>query len=215
MTREALETSWRETTSWAGLTEADTTAVFLDLSRRYSEAGRAYHTLDHIAGLLDMVSRFQSEMQDETAIHMAVWFHDAVYDTRRADNEEQSAAYMTALLSPAGAAPALLSSVERLILATKTHLTSPTDIDCQLLMDADLAVFGSCASDYDHYAQAIRQEYAWVSQDDYGLGRRKVLESFLSRERLYQRPSLFDQFEKMARTNLRREIERLAALQTS
>ncbi len=208
MTREALETGWRELAARAGVAEGRINAIFQDLCRRHSEPGRAYHTLDHIAAMLDTVSEFEEDLHDPVAVRLAVWFHDVVYDSRRSDNEEQSAAYAVAALSEAGTVP-LLPTVERLILATKTHQAPPGDTDCQILLDADLAVLGASAADYDRYARAIREEYAWVPEADYRAGRRRVLESFLKRERLYHTVRMFEQREQAARANLRREIERL------
>lgn len=207
MTREAIKAAWRELAARAGLTGPDAEAIFQDLCRRYSEPGRAYHNLDHIAAMLNTVTDLRYMVHDDVAVCLAVWFHDAVYDSRRVDNEEQSAAYAVAVLSEAGASPLLLPAAERLILATKTHQTSPHDTDCQLLIDADLAILGASGADYDRYARAIREEYAWVSDDDYRAGRRRVLEGFLGRSRLYHTASLFEQREQAARTNLRREIE--------
>lgn len=207
MTEEELEAAWRELARRAGVTDGSVEAIFQDLCRRYSEPGRAYHNLGHIAAMLNTVSDFGSTVHDDAALRLAIWFHDAVYDSRRVDNEEQSAVYAADLLSRAGASLPLLPAVERLILATKTHQAPPDDTDCQLLLDADLAVLGSSAADYDRYAQAIREEYAWVPEDDYCAGRRRVLEGFLERERLYYTARLFEQREQAARANLRREIE--------
>ncbi len=204
-----MEAAWRELAGRAGVVEGNVKAIFQDLCRRYSEPGRAYHNLDHVAAMLNTVSEFEDTLHDDMAVRLAVWFHDAVYDTRRSDNEEQSAAYASTALSHAGASPLLLPAVERLILATKTHQAAPDDTDCQLMLDADLAVLGVSAAEYDRYAQAIRQEYAWVSDDDYRTGRRRVLEGFLERGHLYHTASLFQEREQAARTNLRREIERL------
>jgi predicted metal-dependent HD superfamily phosphohydrolase len=209
MTRLMLETFWRETASRASIEPKEADTLFQDLCRRCTEPGRAYHTLEHVAAMLETVSSFENELHDPIAVPLAVWFHDAVYDAKRGDNEEQSVAYAMAALKQGGALPALLPTLERLILATKTHHAAAGDTDCQILLDADLAVLGSSPEDYERYAQAIRQEYAWVSESDYRTGRKKVLESFLQRERLYQTQRLFDQLEQIARENLRREIEML------
>lgn len=204
-----LEESWHETAAGAGIARPDAVAIFQDLCRRYSEPGRAYHNLDHIAAMLDTVSRFGAGLSDPVAVRLAVWFHDAVYDPKRGDNEEQSAMVAVTALRQCGARQALISVVETLIFATETHCAPPGDTDCQFLLDADLAILGASAEEYDCYAQAIRDEYAWVPDDDYCAGRTKVLASFLERERLYQTPTLYDAWEQSARTNLQREIERL------
>ena len=210
MTRQLLEAAWHETPACAGHAEMGAAAVFKDLCRRYSAPGRAYHNLDHIATMLDTVTDLGYMVHNDVAVRLALWFHDAVYDPRRADNEEQSATLAAAALARAGASLPLLSALERLILVTKTHQASPHDTDCQLLIDADLAILGASAADYDRYARAIREEYAWVPEPDYRTGRRRVLEQFLGRGRLYHTASLFNQREWAWRAHLRREIEGLA-----
>jgi len=205
VTLPSLEEAWQQTAARTGLTGPEAGVVYQDLCRRYSEPGRAYHNLGHVAAMLGTVSEFGGLAQDDVVVRLAVWFHDAVYDSRRSDNEEQSAALAASSL--AGAAPRLLPTVEHLILATKTHQAGPDDSDCRMLLDADLGVLGSSADDYDRYAGAIREEYAWVPEADYRAGRRRVLESFLGRERLSHTAPLFEQYEQAARANLRREIE--------
>ncbi len=60
---------------------------------------------------------------------------------------------------------------------------------------------------YQSYAQQIRQEFAWVPEADYGQGRRRVLESFLGRPRIFH---FLSQLEDPARRNTAAEISRLA-----
>ncbi len=214
MTRQELEAAWHETATHAGLAKPDAEAVFQDLCRRYSEPGRAYHTLNHIAAMLRTVSGFGDTLHDGVAVRLAVWFHDAIYDSRRGDNEEQSAFYAMAALK-GGPWDSLRMRVMLLIGKTKTHEAPAGDTDCQVLLDADLAVLGSNAAEYDHYARTIREEYAWVPEQDYGVGRRRVLESFLGRERIYYTDALFGEREQAARADLRREIEWLTNPQNS
>ena len=206
MTAEEMEASWRELARRAGVADGNVEAIFQDLCRRYSKPDRAYHNLDHIAAMLDTVPGFGSMVHDDVAVRLAVWFHDAVYDPRRNDNEDKSAAYAMAALK-GGVWASLRMRVMVLIGKTKTHQAPPDDTDCQIFLDADLAVLGASAADYDRYARAIREEYAWVPEQDYRAGRRRVLESFLGRSRLYHTASLFEQREQAARANLRREIE--------
>ena len=207
VTQQLLEAAWHETAARAGLAGPNAEAAFVDLCRRYSEPGRAYHSLDHIAAMLSTISEFGGNLHGDGAVRLAVWFHDAVYDSRRGDNEAQSAAYVAEVLNHGGASSRLVPTVERLILATKTHQALPGDTDCQILLDADLAILGSSAAEYGRYAQANRAEYAWVPEQDYRVGRRRVLESFLGRARIYYTDALFERREQAARANLLREIE--------
>ncbi len=179
-------------------------AMFRGLCSLYSEPGRTYHNLDHIAAMLGIVSRFEDLLHEPLEVRLAVWFHDYIYDARRQDNEEQSALYVTVIFD--GEQWALLRPrLTELILATKTHQARWGDTDCQLLLDADLAVLGSPPEEYDAYAAAIRKEYAWVPEADYLRGRASVLQGFLNRDRLYGTNALFLSLEQPARANLSRE----------
>ena len=179
--------------------------MFRGLCSLYSEPGRTYHNIDHIAAMLDIVSRFEDLLHEPLEVRLAIWFHDYIYDARRQDNEEQSALYVTVIFD--GEQWALLRPrLTELILATKTHQARWGDTDCQLLLDADLAVLGSPPEEYDAYAAAIRKEYAWVPEADYLRGRASVLQGFLNRDRLYGTNALFLSLEQPARANLSREI---------
>jgi predicted metal-dependent HD superfamily phosphohydrolase len=148
---------------------------------------------------------------DFTALQLAAWFHDAVYDPRAADNEARSAAYATASLAALKLPPAQISSVERLILATRSHLAEPGDHDAHVLLDADLAILGSEPEQYDAYAHAIRQEYGWVPETEYRYGRGQVLAQFLARDRIYYTQAMTTLYEQAARRNLQRELTHLSA----
>ena len=202
-------TTWQEIAVRAGIPEADAPRLFDDLCQRYSEPTRHYHNLTHIAQMLEIVEGFREGVYDYVAVCLAIWFHDAIYDTRRKDNEEQSAAYAVTLLTQQGVSKAISARVQQLILATKTHQAPLGDTDCQLLLDADLAILGSEPADYNRYAQAIRREYAWVSDDDYRAGRSRVLQGFLGRPQIYFTEPLFQTLEQSARSNLQRELEQL------
>src|SRR5436190_19460000 len=66
-----------------------------ELVRAYAAPDRHYHNLAHIEALLGLARRHADALADAGAIEAAIWFHDAVYDTRRDDNEERSPALAT------------------------------------------------------------------------------------------------------------------------
>jgi predicted metal-dependent HD superfamily phosphohydrolase len=76
-----------------------------------------------------------------------------------------------------------------------------------VLLEADLAILGANERAYWTYADQIRQEYAWVPEPDYRMGRRQVLDRFLTRPRIFHRLA---HLEEPARTNIAAEIARLA-----
>ena len=182
---------------------SDSDSTFADLAARYGEPGRHYHTLDHIRAVLDRIDALWPDAPP--ALQLAAWLHDVVYDSRAADNEERSADYARAVLPALGVPSDVIDETARLILLTRSHETDPDDRAGRTLLDADLAVLSTNAPTYDAYAAAIRREYAWVAESDYRAGRRRVLERFLDRPRIYLTIEMAEA-EPRARDNLRREI---------
>src|SRR5262249_8094638 len=62
-----------------------------ELERTYQAPDRHYHDLRHIEALRGLARQHRAALNDHEAVEAAIWFHDAVYDPRRSDNEEQSA----------------------------------------------------------------------------------------------------------------------------
>jgi predicted metal-dependent HD superfamily phosphohydrolase len=180
--------------------------VFLDLVLAYSSAGRVYHTLNHIQQVLKTIEQMRSLTLNLPNIQIAAWFHDVIYESIAKDNEEKSAEYAEVTLNSLKIPKTTIVQVKNLILNTKNHQAPAADIDSQILLDADLAIFGSTDSEYQDYSQAIRQEYSWVSEVEYRFRRKKVLQDFLQRKRIYLTEYLFVKLEKRARQNLQAEI---------
>ncbi|QLE59044.1 hypothetical protein [Nostoc sp. TCL26-01] len=193
--------------------EVDATSiaqVFNNLIQAYSTPNRYYHTLKHINHILNKIQTLQADTKDLSTTQLAAWFHDVVYDTQAQDNEEKSANYATQVLKSLGISLSYINTVKRLILNTKHHKAAADDIDSQVLLDADLAILAADPDEYEEYANAIRREYAWVSDIDYIQGRKQVLEKFLQRERIYFTPMMFASAEQSARANMQGEIHRLS-----
>lgn len=185
--------------------------IFGDLVSAYSTVGRFYHTLEHINHVLETLEDLKLVAIDFSVIQLAAWFHDVIYDPKSQDNEDKSAEYAEVVLTELAIPWATIARVKTLILSTKTHQSPPDDIDCQILLDADLAILGAAESEYREYAQGIRQEYAWVTDEEYRWGRKQVLDKFLQRNRIYYTSELFLALEKRARDNLEGEIGDLGA----
>jgi predicted metal-dependent HD superfamily phosphohydrolase len=210
-TSKALEARWTDLICDLGVSQQDACRAFAILANQYNSSGRYYHTLAHIAAMLDSLARLADQGKPDPALLLAVWFHDAVYDSRAQNNEEQSAALAATMLGAMGLPESVITEVGRLILLTKSHQAEPADGKGQLLLDADLAVLGAEPAQYDAYAAAIRREYAWVPEADYRTGRCRVLEAFLQRPRIFATRA-FAALEPAARANLRREIVALGNL---
>lgn len=175
-------------------------SILDDLLTRHTEPQRFYHNLVHLDTLLGLLPA-------KPHLEFAVWFHDAVYDPTRADNEAQSARLALESLKRLGVEPSLIQKVTQIILATQNHRSD--NPDTALFLDADLSILGAEPKIYRAYARAIRQEYAWVPEALFLERRARVLQKFLSREHIYQTEA-FAHLEQPARENLQQELQTLA-----
>jgi predicted metal-dependent HD superfamily phosphohydrolase len=180
------------------------------LTLGYTGPGRHYHNLHHVAEMLRLLEPFEPDTADYAAVRFAAWFHDAVYDTRKNTNEDESAALAEQALGELQVPPPCVALTRQLILATKGHEAEGGPPDLGLFLDADLSILGAPGETYLAYSEAIRQEYAWVPEAAYREGRLKVLTNFLRRERLYYTGPLAERFEARARRNLSNEIRVLS-----
>lgn len=186
----------------------DAAAVYHDLSRRYNEPHRAYHNFAHIQQCLLEFDSARHLASSPDAIELAIWFHDAIYDTRAKDNEERSAELAVSVIHPSDLSGSLHRTVSNLILATK-HTVVPGDQDAALVVDVDLSILGQPVKRFDEYERQIRDEYDWVEPKVFAEGRSKVLEMFLNRPRIYSTKFFFQKYEVKARENLARSMAQL------
>ncbi len=205
--RVILFCDWQRTLEPFGIDQIAIENTFNDLVTAYSTSHRHYHTLKHIQHVLRTIETLQLYTKDLPSVQLAAWFHDIVYDTQAQNNEERSAEYADKLLINLGIPLNNIATVTRLILTTQRHHTEADDFDSQVLLDADLAILAANPVEYRDYADAIRQEYAWVSDADYIMGRSQVLQKFLHRDRIYFTPLMFEVAEQSARSNLNTEIQ--------
>lgn len=181
----------------------------LELGTRWSEPHRHHHDLEHLREVLDALELLASDgLEFDLALaRRAAWFHDAVYDVFRDDNEERSAALTRRMLPPS-----MREDVARLVLMTKTHIVDDGDVDAAALCDADLSVLGSAPDRYKRYARAVRLEYAHVSDPEFRRGRVRILSDLLARDPLFATEPGRDRWEEPARRNVADEIARLQPL---
>ena len=205
-----LKTRWLDLCLNLGADAEIKKGVFNSLVTLYAEPGRAYHNLKHVYNLLGWAETWRENILDFQTIGFAVWFHDAIYDARRVDNEPQSANLAVARLKYLKASDAQIETVRQIILATKTHDSTGLNADGRLFLDLDLSILGADALAYQAYSRAIRREYDFVSEPLYRTGRQRVLQSFLDREFIYLTAVCREKFELPARENIKREIVELS-----
>lgn len=208
---ELLQRQWVRLLDGFGVPPADAYPPFDRLVAAHSEPHRHYHTLEHLAEMFRVVGRLAGDCRNPAAVQLAVWYHDAVYDPRAADNEVRSAALAVEQLTPLGLPAGLVSRVSELVRATAHLAGEPPaeDSDEAVLLDADLAILGASEARYRRYATDIRREYAHVSDAEYRRGRAAVLEQFLGRHQIFRHPTLHAEGEASARRNLLSELAEL------
>lgn len=189
-----------------------------ELSALYQAESRHYHNLAHIEAMLALAGDYRASLSDPEAVEAAIWFHDAIYDSRAKDNEARSAALAEAKL--AGRTDAeRIKRIAAMISATATHelpsAQSPGNgnliRDAALFLDMDLAILGAAPDAFDAYEQAVRQEYGWLEEPMWNAGRGAVLKSFLARPHIFHTEEFRQRFEPQARRNITRSIEALEA----
>ena len=190
-------------------------ALWQDIAVRYNETQRAYHSLQHIQQLFSQFEKIKHQLHEPHIIALALYYHDVIYDPRRSDNELKSAEYAVEALKGYLSAEQC-QHIYALIMMTATHelhecLDTDTVSDAAYFLDMDLSILGTPWSEYQVYAQAVRQEYRHIANEDYRTGRIAVLQKLLAHPVLYLTAYYHNQFEVQARDNIKREISLLHA----
>ncbi|MDX8493327.1 hypothetical protein RFN29_17305 [Mesorhizobium sp. VK22B] len=184
-----------------------------ELATLYQAEDRHYHSLAHIEAMLALAAHYGDLFHDPEAVEAAIWFHDAIYDSRAKDNEAKSAALAEKKL--AGRTDTeRLGRIVAMINATASHQLPPLEdeqaaSDTALFLDIDLAILGAEPDAFDAYEKSVRREYGWVEEPMWRAGRAAVLKSFLARPHIYHTAEFRQRFEAQAKRNLERSLAAL------
>jgi predicted metal-dependent HD superfamily phosphohydrolase len=184
--------------------------IFLQLRAAYDESHRAYHTARHIGACLRLlddatIATLATRLPE---VEAAIWFHDAIYDTRAIDNEERSAELAEATLGDAGVPDEVVARIAAHVRATKHHEADSRD--SELVLDIDLSILGERPELFARFEEEIRREYAWVEPADYARARAAVLLRFDEREHIYRTPLFRERYESSARKNIAASLEKMS-----
>lgn len=200
-----LRPSWQR--AWHGVGAAGAGEdLFHALLDRYAEPHRKYHTQQHLAECLDAFESVIGLPAHPAEVEAALWFHDAIYDVKRNDNEERSADWAKAALISGGARADAAELVRKLVLTTR-HAAEPVTLDEQVLVDIDLAILGAPEARFLEYDRQIREEYSSVPTWLFRRKRRAILRSFLRRPRIFSTQHFNALLEQRARSNLERAVD--------
>jgi predicted metal-dependent HD superfamily phosphohydrolase len=196
--------SWSR--AWLDLSNLDDDQnLFQLICSHYAESTRQYHTLQHLGECLDLFESVMDLATHPAEVEMALWFHDAIYNTANQDNESQSAQWARAELSKAGVLLEKIDRIQSMIMAT-CQTALPITIDECLLVDIDLAILGSSAERFAEYEQQIHTEYNFVPEPIFNQKRQEILQGFLDRSTIYSTKYFQDKLEARARDNIKRSI---------
>ncbi len=183
----------------------------------YDAQGRAYHNKTHLQDVLQKLDWAREALPQSgdmgtmpvaeqhrlfDTIELALWYHDAVYDAKAADNEAQSRDLLLHDAKKFGLAPMIADAAASLIDLTADHKKAST-LEERIMMDCDLSILGAPADIFSTYDRGIRQEYNHIPAPIYKAARRLVLAGFLNQPQIFKTTAFHDRLETAARENLR------------
>ena len=187
-----------------------------DLLERWTRPDRHFHNLRHLVDVLARVDELDEEAHHPELVRLAAWFHGAVFDSadrkayanRGGEDEAASAVLAREQLTALGVPESHAQRVADLVSALVRHSPDPTDIDCAVLCDADLAMLATEPQRYKAYLNDVRAEYSHLPVEDYVRARVRILHKLLARPSLFVSP-LAQPWEEPARQNVSAELQRL------
>ncbi len=192
---------------WSTEKNVDSDYRYRSLVKRYNAPGRVYHTMSHLAYIIDQLHVYKalSKKCIDKHLLLGIFMHNLINEGK-SDDVKKSAE----LISQYCNAACDQKAISRYILATD-HSTD-TDrkkmqFEEQLIHDFNLTVLSDSYDVYLQYAAGIRQEYIHIPEKTYAQRRIIVLQKFLERP-IYLMPlnRLFKK-ENSARENINREIQ--------
>lgn len=120
-----------------------------------------------------------------TSIYLTLFFHDVIYDPQKSNNEEMSVTFFKKTLGKE-LPESIVDLTKSYILSTKSHQSF--DWGSKVVSDCDLAILGEPKEKFEEYELKIRQEYSFVSEEDYLRGRGLIMQKFAKQKELYHTP---------------------------
>ncbi len=182
--------------------------LLVDVMQRYAEPHRHYHTMQHLDECFANFDRVRIEATYPAKIELALWFHDAIYDVKSHDSEQQSADWVRSIVLSAGGSTTVAERAHKLVMVT-CHDALPVSLDEQILVDVDLSILAAKPARFAEYEVQVRAEYAWVPDATYRSKRADILQKFLDRETIYNTAYFKANSEANARRNLADSIANL------
>lgn len=215
-----FEAHWQRFLRRFKITSPEAPAIFATLRGQYGAENRQYHSLKHIVIMLDLLEEVRSDMkgirpwfsnpEKDAAIEIAVWFHDAMYDPKRDDNEERSAELAVIDAARLGFSAEVARLAKEHVRATD-HKKMQEDRGAKIVCDLDLASLGFSWEQFRENTRNIQLEYRHVPNEKFKAGRAAFFRAMLDRAkrpRMYQNGYFRRRFEETAAANMRRALRK-------
>ena len=208
---EYVKEKWKKLTSFSKKEELKK-QLWEEIVYRYSGQHRRYHNLNHIAHLFTLLDKYIDKITNPAVIGFSILYHDVVYDTYSADNEEQSAEFAEAHLKQLNVNSTLIDHVKTFIIATKDHIMperTPLQNDLSFFLDFDMAILGVEEEMYKMYSEKIREEYSKYPDPLYKEGRRLALKKMFENANIFSTKEFREEMQQRAHENINRELNLL------
>lgn len=175
------------------------------LIARYNEPHRFYHNIFHINDMLNLASGIIYYSPNNGVTNLSIWYHDAIYDPTKTDNEEKSAELAISELKNQISDEELDEVVAGILLTKHQFSSTLLAKHMSIIIDTDLYILSHnwC---YTAYAKAIRKEYSHLTDAQYIEGRKSFLTKMLKRNQYY---NFFQDRTAKARQNMNMELNYL------
>lgn len=179
------------------------------LAKNYSEAGRFYHTLNHLENCLIEFREVEAQLKDSQSVLLALLFHDLIYDAKAQSPLANETASWNALKQLCQLNDQDHATIMNHILHTSHSYTGFRDADTDYVCDIDMAILGYPNAVLMEYEADIRHEYAHASDSQYRDGRCHFLQSVLNKESIFKTSHFNKKYESTARNNIKKLIEHI------
>ena len=170
-----------------------------DLISRWNARGRFLHNTRHLLKTLSRIDEIASTAHDPDVLRVALWYQGAVLYHARSRMETL------------GVSEDVISRIQELMMALFTHRADPSDMDAQVLIDADLGMLAASPQDFKRFREALRQECTDLCDLEFFRARRLAIRKILKREQIFHSPLAIG-WEETARANLEAESTKLTRL---
>tara|TARA_R110001592_G_scaffold9049_6_gene48678 strand:+ start:5986 stop:6600 length:615 start_codon:yes stop_codon:yes gene_type:complete len=191
-----------------GVDSSSAERLWSEVNTNYSKKNRHYHNLNHLEDLLSELKNVKDKINNWEVVLFALYYHDIIYKSTKKDNEEKSAELASKRMNEIGVKESYVKLCHEQIIATKGH-NENSDSDTNYFTDADLSILGRTPTNYKIYCSNIRKEYFIYPNFVYKKGRKKVVNHFLSMEKIFKTDEFYYQYEAQAKLNLQQELKSL------